>query len=95
MARYLSIATEISKRSGGFAAPQRRYAIALGCEVSHADDFVYADGLDVAGRAAFQPIGISCRICERLNCGQRAVPPVKRRLRVDPDMRAVLPYAIT
>ncbi|RWL43032.1 hypothetical protein EN852_015220 [Mesorhizobium sp. M2E.F.Ca.ET.209.01.1.1] len=26
------------------------------------------------GRAAFQPIGISCRICERLNWGQRAVP---------------------
>jgi predicted transcriptional regulator/DNA-binding XRE family transcriptional regulator len=94
-ARYLSIATEISKRSGGFTAPQRRYAIALGCDVSHADDFVYADGLNLANRAAFQPIGISCRICERVNCGQRAVPPLKRRLRIDPDLRAVLPYSIT
>ncbi|MRX37401.1 DUF2083 domain-containing protein (plasmid) [Aminobacter sp. MDW-2] len=93
-ARYLSIATEISKRSGGFAAPQRRYAITLGCEVSHADDFVYADGLNLASRAGFQPIGISCRICERVNCGQRAVPPLKRRLRIDPDVRSVLPYAI-
>ena len=94
-ARYLSIATEISKRSGGFSAPQRRYAIALGCEVSHAEDFVYADGLNLASRAGFQPIGISCRICERVNCGQRAVPPLKRRLRVDPDVRSVLPYAIS
>ncbi|RWI48948.1 MAG: XRE family transcriptional regulator [Mesorhizobium sp.] len=93
-ARYLSIATEISKRSGGFAAQQRRYAIALGCDVSRADDFVYADGLNLTSRAAFQPIGISCRICERLSCGQRAVPPLKRRLSVDPDMRAVLPYSI-
>jgi len=57
--------------------------------------FDLADRLSLAGRAAFQPIGISCRICERLNCGQRAVPPLKRRQRVDPDMRAVLPYAIT
>jgi predicted transcriptional regulator/transcriptional regulator with XRE-family HTH domain len=93
-ARYLSVATEISKRIGGFAAPQRRYAIALGCDVAHADDFVYGDGLDLAGRAAFQPIGISCRICERANCSQRALPPLKRRLRVDPDTRVILPYAI-
>lgn len=93
-ARYLSIATEISKRSGGFAAPQRRYAIALGCDVSHADNFVYADDLNTTTRSAFQPIGTSCRICERINCGQRAVPPLKRRLQVDPDIRSVLPYAI-
>ncbi len=80
---------------GGFAAPQQRYAIALGCGVSRADDFVYADGLSLAGRAVFQPTGVSCRICKRPNYGQRAVPPLKRRLRVDPDMRAALPYAIT
>lgn len=93
-ARYLSIATEISKRSGGFAESQRRYAIALGCEVSHAGEFVYADGLNLASTAAFQPIGISCRICERTDCGQRAVPPLKRQLRVEPDVRAILPYSI-
>lgn len=93
-ARYLSVATEISKRSGGFTAPQRRYAIALGCDISHIDDFVYGDGLDLAGRTAFQPIGISCRICERTSCGQRAVPPLKRHLNVDPDVRSVLPYEI-
>ncbi len=92
--RYLCVATEISKRSGRFVAPQRRYAIALGCNVSHADDFVYGDGLDLAGRSAFQPIGISCRICERTNCSQRAVPPLKRRLRVSPDVRGLLPYSI-
>lgn len=92
--RYLSVATEISRRSGGFATPQRRYAIALGCDVSHADHFVYADDLNLASRAAFQPIGISCRICERVNCTQRAVPPLKRRLQVDHDRRTTLPYQI-
>lgn len=92
--RYLSIATEISKRSGGFSAPQRRYAIALGCDIGHADDFVYADGLSLASRVTFQPIGTSCRICERTNCSQRAVPPLKRRLVVDSNYRAALPYTI-
>ncbi|RUV65666.1 XRE family transcriptional regulator, partial [Mesorhizobium sp. M5C.F.Ca.IN.020.14.1.1] len=40
--RYLSIATEVAKGEGGFASPHRRYAIALGCEISYAGDFVYA-----------------------------------------------------
>ncbi|MGO4560075.1 helix-turn-helix domain-containing protein [Mesorhizobium sp. 2RAF21] len=93
-ARYLSIATETSKRSGGFSAPQRRYAIALGCDVAHAEQFVYADDLKLAKSAAFQPIGISCRICERANCEQRAVPPLNQRLRSDPDSRAALPYVL-
>ena len=93
-ARYLCMATEIAKRGGGFRAPQRRYAIAVGCEVTHAGDFVYADDLDLTNRAAFDPIGISCRICERTNCAQRAVPPLKRRLVVDHDLRGAVPYRL-
>lgn len=93
--RYLCVATELTKGGGGFNAPQRRYAIALGCEVSYAADFVYADGLDLANKAAFDPIGISCRICERAACAQRAMPPLKSRLKVDHDRRAVLPYSIS
>ncbi len=92
--RYLCIATEIVKGSGGFNAQNRRYAIALGCEVSYADQFVYADKLDLTNRKAFEPIGISCRICERVDCAQRAIPPLKSRLLVDHDRRATLPYAI-
>lgn len=90
--RYLCVATEIAKSGGGFNAPNRRYAIALGCELSYAADFVYADGLDTANRAAIDPIGISCRICERPNCAQRAVPPLKHRLRIDHNLRRALPY---
>lgn len=66
--RYLSIATEVTKADGGFDAPYRRYAIALGCEISYAGDFVYADRLDFTNNSAFVPIGVSCRICERLDC---------------------------
>jgi predicted transcriptional regulator/transcriptional regulator with XRE-family HTH domain len=93
--RYLCVATELTKGGGGFNAPQRRYAIALGCEISYASDFVYADGLDITSRAAFEPIGISCRICERASCAQRAVPPLKSRLSVNHNRRGVVPYAIS
>ncbi|MER9586654.1 short-chain fatty acyl-CoA regulator family protein [Mesorhizobium sp. M0276] len=92
--RYLSIATEITKADGGFGTPRRRYAIALGCEISDAGNFVYADRLDFANSAAFEPIGVSCRICERKNCIQRAVPPLKSTIKIDHDRRTELPYTI-
>ncbi|MEL6565905.1 MAG: short-chain fatty acyl-CoA regulator family protein [Pseudomonadota bacterium] len=92
--RYISLARDVSKPGGRFGAPVRRYAIALGCEVRHAPALVYADGLDVGRAEAFEPIGISCRICERDRCHQRSVPPLERQLSVDPDVRGVLPYAV-
>ena len=92
--RYVCIARAVVKTGGSFSAPVRRYAIGLGCEVAHAGDLVYADGLDIGAPAAFEPIGISCRICERKNCHQRSVPPLERQLTVTPDERGVLPYQV-
>ena len=92
--RYISLARDVSKPGAAFHDPTRRYAIALGCEVKHADALVYADGLDISNAAAFEPIGISCRICDRVGCHQRSVPPLERKLRVDPDARGVLPYEV-
>jgi XRE family transcriptional regulator, fatty acid utilization regulator len=92
--RYFCLALAVTKGGGGFHAPVRRYAIGLGCEIAHASALVYADGMDISRDASFEPIGISCRICDRDGCPQRAVPPLERRLRVDPDHRALLPYSI-
>ncbi len=92
--RYLCLARDVSKSGGSFTAPVRRYAIGLGCELRHAEALVYADGLDLADARAFEPIGISCRICERRHCHQRSVPPLEHRLRVNPHARGMLPYEI-
>jgi predicted transcriptional regulator len=92
--RYISLARDVTKTGGHFGAPVRRYAIALGCEVRHASQLVYADGMDVSRDTAFEPIGISCRICERTACPQRSVPPLERRLTVAQDRRDILPYAL-
>ena len=92
--RYLCLARDVSKSGGSFHAPTRRFAIGLGCAVQHADTVVYADGMDIGNSEAYQPIGISCRICERTNCHQRSVPPLERQLRIDPDQRGTLPYEI-
>lgn len=92
--RYLSIARDVTKGGGSFNAPLRRFAIALGCEVKHAEQLVYADGLDVERPDAFEPIGISCRLCERRSCHQRSVPPLERQLIIDENERAMLPYRV-
>ena len=94
-ARYLCLATTVTRRTGGFADPVQRHALALGCEVRHAASVVYGDGLDTTVEAAFEPIGVSCRICEREQCHQRALPPSRRALVIDSDARGVLPYGLT
>ncbi|MEN8682327.1 short-chain fatty acyl-CoA regulator family protein [Marivita sp.] len=92
--RYISLSRDVSKTGGHFGAPVRRYAIALGCEVKHAGALVYADGLDLNRDGAFEPIGISCRICERSNCHQRSVPPLERKLTIQTHRRGILPYEL-
>lgn len=93
-ARYISLARDVSKSGGSYGAPVRRFAIALGCEVKHSDALIYADGLDTANAQAFEPIGISCRICERTNCHQRALPPLERAISINNNTRGVLPYEV-
>lgn len=90
--RYVVMAKGLVKPSGRFDRPPRRYAVALGCEEGDARDFVYADGFAPGGAAT--PIGVSCRICPRDTCDQRAFPPAGTTLHVDPQRRAIVPYRI-
>ena len=92
--RYISLARDISKSGGSYGSPVRRYAIALGCEIRYAKSLVYADNLDLNNASAYEPIGISCRICERSDCHQRSVPPLERRLSINTDQRGILPYEV-
>jgi len=92
--RYFCLAREISKPGGSWGAPIRRFAIGLGCEIRHASTLVYADHMQLDSDQAFEPIGISCRICERRDCHQRAVPPLERQVQVDVNQRGTLPYQV-
>lgn len=93
-ARYLLLSRDVSKPAGAYGAPVRRFAIGLGCEVTHASGMVYADGLDLGNPHSYEPIGVSCRICPRPDCHQRSVPPVDRGLRIPIDRNGPLPYEI-
>ena len=72
----------------------RRFAICLGCEITHARALTYADDLDVANPAGYEQIGVSCRICPRRDCHQRSVPTIDRKVTIPEDRAGPLPYAI-
>jgi predicted transcriptional regulator len=40
------------------------------------------------------PIGVSCRICERDDCAQRAFPPVDRAFEVLENERRLTPFEL-
>jgi predicted transcriptional regulator len=90
--RYLCVARAVVKRSESYLTPDRRYVLGFGCEIEHAHELVYSQGLDLKGPA--QPIGSSCRICERDDCAQRAFPPVDRRLSVPQHERRTVPFRL-
>lgn len=91
-ARYLCVSMAVVKPSGSYRQPARKYALGLGCELRHAAAVVYADGLDL--NSAPDPVGISCRICERKDCRQRAFPALDRTIDVPANVREIVPYRL-
>ncbi|MCX5192816.1 short-chain fatty acyl-CoA regulator family protein [Streptomyces sp. NBC_00249] len=93
--RHLWTARTVTRQRGGWGEPGKTFAIGLGCEIRHASRLVYSDGLDLENTAAATPIGMGCRICERLDCPQRAAPPLGRTLAVDENTSTFVPYPVT
>ena len=77
---YFTVARSVTKPAGGYHEPRTHYSIALGCEISRAREIVYSDGLDLDNPGIAVPVGITCRLCERQHCSQRAFPPVLQTL---------------
>lgn len=69
-------------------------SIGLGCDVRYAREITYADGIDLQNKKLETPIGISCRICPRTDCEQRAFPPIDKDLQLDISHRGASPYII-
>jgi len=91
--RTFWVARTVRRESGGFHAPRTVHALALGCELSDARRLVYADGVDLESREALVPVGPTCRLCDRMDCEQRAFPPLQHRLQIHEDVRGVSFYA--
>ena len=91
--RYLWIARTTTRGQGGYGAPAKTFAIAMGCDLRHADRLVYSRGLDLRDPAAATPIGAGCKICDRPACPQRAFPPSGKPFAVDGGVSRFAPYS--
>ena len=90
--KYVCIARTVEKGVGRFGQSKSILSIGLGCEAKYAKEFVYTENLSLEDKKTEIPIGVSCRTCDRLNCSQRAFPPLHKKFDVDINARGVSVY---
>jgi predicted transcriptional regulator/transcriptional regulator with XRE-family HTH domain len=90
---YFCIARTVHRDSAGYHSPQPVMAIGLGCQMQYARDLVYSDGVDLDNPQAITPVGVTCRLCERTDCEQRALPSLRQPLKIDENVRGMSFYA--
>ena len=90
--KYVCIARTVEKGIGRYGQKKSMLSIGLGCEAKYAKDFVYTENLDIYDKKSEIPVGVSCRTCDRLDCSQRAFPPLHKKFDVDINNRGVSVY---
>ena len=90
--KYVCIARTVEKGVGRYGQKKSMLSIGLGCEAKYAKDFVYTENLSLTDKKTEIPIGVSCRTCDRLDCSQRAFPPLHKKFDVDVNARGVSVY---
>ncbi len=90
--KYVCIARTVEKGVGRYGQKKSMLSIGLGCEAKYAKDFVYTENLSLSDKKTEIPIGVSCRTCDRLDCSQRAFPPLHKKFDVDVNARGVSVY---
>ena len=90
--KYVCIARTVEKGVGRYGKKKSMLSIGLGCEAKYAKDFVYTENLNLYDKKTEIPIGVSCRTCDRLDCSQRAFPPLHKKFDVDINSRGISVY---
>jgi XRE family transcriptional regulator, fatty acid utilization regulator len=93
--RFFSIARTVSGNSRGFGSARVEQAIALACAAEHAPLLIYAKLQPELQPDAATPIGVNCRLCQRIECLARSAPPIGRQLIPDDFHRAGPPFSIS
>jgi len=90
--KYVCIARTVEKGIGRYGQAKSILSIGLGCDAKYAKDFVYTQNMNIQDKQNEIPIGVSCRTCDRLDCSQRAFPPLHKKFDVDINSRGVSIY---
>jgi hypothetical protein len=90
--KFISVARAIFQPNGGDKVPPKKYVMVIGCDISHANQLVYADGTSLPNNTQ---IGINCRLCDRVECSHRAFPPLNKKVIIDENHLGLSPYFFT
>jgi hypothetical protein len=90
--RFFTLSRTTDRPVYSYETQDRRLALALGCSIEHADRIEYANQFNLAADRLFSPIGISCHLCPRSSCSQRAHQPLVVELSIDTDRRGDTRY---
>ena len=90
--KYVCIARTVEKGVGKHGMFKSLLSIGLGCQAKFAKDFVYADSLNLSDKKTETPIGVNCRTCDRMDCQQRAFPPLHKKFDIDLNKRGISVY---
>jgi len=75
-AEFLMIARTVTRPEPGYGVPAARFSVMLACDFVYRDRIVYGDGLGANMPSLRTPVGVTCRLCPRPDCRQRAHAPV-------------------
>ena len=89
---FFCIARAFEKGIEKHGMPKSFVSIGLGCDINYAKELIYSEGIDLENKKLQTPIGVSCRICPRIECQQRAFPPIDKKLKLDINYRGTSPY---
>jgi hypothetical protein len=92
---FFCMARTVQADNHGYHTPPRIHAVGLGCALERARELVYADGVNLDNQDAAVPVGVTCRLCDRTDCEQRAFPPLRQPLVIDENVRGISIYAPT
>ncbi len=89
--RWFTIARSVRHHGGAAGVPAAEHVVALGLAAEHAPSLTLAAGVDLAGPAEL--IGLGCTHCQRVDCVQRAAPPIGRPVIINERERGLAPFA--
>ena len=91
--RFLSVARTVTAGGGGFGTARVERAVALGCAEADAGQLIYTRAQPDLTPERATPIGVTCRLCQRIECPARAAPPIGRQMLPDEYHRGPAPFA--
>ena len=90
--RYVCIAKTVEKGVSKHGMFKSLLSVGLGCQAKYAKDFIYTDSLNLNDKKTEAPIGVNCRTCDRMDCQQRAFPPLHKKFDIDLNKRGISVY---